>query len=269
MVLLLIPILATLAICAIVFVLFNLFQPSWLVRLAAPWIERSTGLLLRVDVRDADVPYVALTFDDGPDDVVTPRVLNSLREAGVHATWFLVGESVARYPAITREIQSHGHELANHFWTRKAALFITDEALLDSAIRTRNTLVEIIAAGTLSPPSSLIRPASGWARPSVVRRLAGVGFRTVVASVYAGDGMAIPSWYVRWATVRMATPGDVIVLHVGRGRERTADAVPDIVRGLRGKGLEPITLGSLLGLTSDGIPNRPSMETHLDARVSI
>ncbi len=215
--------------------------------MAASRVERSTGLLLRVDVRDAKVPYVALTFDDGPDDVVTPRVLDALGEAGVHATWFLVGESVACYPAMTREIQSRGHEIANHFWTRKPALLVSDEALLSSATRTRDTIIKATAEASFPPPSSLlIRPASGWARPSAVRRLAEAGFRAVVASVYAGDGMPIPGWYIRWATVTMATPGDLIVLHVGRGRERTADVVPDIIRGLREKGLEPIPLGSLL-----------------------
>lgn len=253
------------SLCVMIVVLFNFFQPRWLVRLLASRIERSTGLLLRVDVHNAKVPYVALTFDDGPDEIATPRVLDSLREAGVHATWFLVGESVARFPVITREIQSQGHELANHFWTREPALLVSDKALLSSAIRTRKILVDTTVGGSSSALVSLIRPASGWARPSAVRRLAEAGFRPVVASVYAGDGMPLPGWYIRWATVKMATAGDVIVLHVGRGRERTADVVPAIIRGLRRKGLEPIPLTSLLGIASDGVPARLSTATHLDA----
>ncbi|MEU9560070.1 polysaccharide deacetylase family protein [Streptomyces fumanus] len=60
--------------------------------------------------------HVALTFDDGPDPVSTPRFLDVLDDLGVRATFFVLGENVSRYPAVARETVSRGHELAVHGW---------------------------------------------------------------------------------------------------------------------------------------------------------
>ena len=61
--------------------------------------------------------HIALTFDDGPDPVSTPRFLDVLDVLGVRATFFVLGESVVRYPALARETAERGHELAVHGWT--------------------------------------------------------------------------------------------------------------------------------------------------------
>src|SRR5918911_3275567 len=57
---------------------------------------------------------VALTFDDGPDPEGTPLVLDALDAAGVHATFFVVGEQLMRHHAVAREAAARGHELALH-----------------------------------------------------------------------------------------------------------------------------------------------------------
>ncbi|MEU2060482.1 polysaccharide deacetylase family protein [Streptomyces sp. NPDC013455] len=61
--------------------------------------------------------HVALTFDDGPDPVSTPRFLDALDELGVRATFFVLGEHAARHPAVIRETVRRGHELGVHGWT--------------------------------------------------------------------------------------------------------------------------------------------------------
>jgi peptidoglycan/xylan/chitin deacetylase (PgdA/CDA1 family) len=60
--------------------------------------------------------HVALTFDDGPDPVSTPRFLDVLDGVGVRATFFVLGENVLRCPAVARETVARGHELAVHGW---------------------------------------------------------------------------------------------------------------------------------------------------------
>ncbi|HZN17870.1 MAG TPA: polysaccharide deacetylase family protein [Micromonosporaceae bacterium] len=59
---------------------------------------------------------VALTFDDGPDPVNTPRLLDVLSDAGVHATFCVNGDKVQRYPEVVRRIHAEGHALCNHSW---------------------------------------------------------------------------------------------------------------------------------------------------------
>jgi peptidoglycan-N-acetylglucosamine deacetylase len=59
---------------------------------------------------------VALTFDDGPHKVHTPRILDSLARANVKATFFVTGENATRYPQIIQRIVREGHQLGNHSW---------------------------------------------------------------------------------------------------------------------------------------------------------
>jgi len=61
-----------------------------------------------------DDPVVAFTFDDGPDEVETPRLLRALADHGAHATFFVVGDRARRYPELVRTIRSAGHEVGSH-----------------------------------------------------------------------------------------------------------------------------------------------------------
>src|SRR5882672_1435835 len=58
--------------------------------------------------------FLALTFDDGPNDTHTPKLLDALGQRGVKATFFLIGKHVNRYPEVTRRILSEGHAIGNH-----------------------------------------------------------------------------------------------------------------------------------------------------------
>lgn len=57
---------------------------------------------------------IALTFDDGPNSIYTPRLLDGLRKRGVHATFFLLGENVIGKEAIVKQMQEDGHLIGNH-----------------------------------------------------------------------------------------------------------------------------------------------------------
>jgi peptidoglycan/xylan/chitin deacetylase (PgdA/CDA1 family) len=63
--------------------------------------------------------HVALTFDDGPDPVSTPRFLDALDELGVRATFFTLGSRVARAPGLAAETVARGHEMAVHGWSHR------------------------------------------------------------------------------------------------------------------------------------------------------
>jgi peptidoglycan-N-acetylglucosamine deacetylase len=67
-----------------------------------------------------DGPYVAMTFDDGPHPVLTPRLLDILKTRGIKATFFLIGQNAAEYPDIVRRIAAEGHEISNHSWSHPA-----------------------------------------------------------------------------------------------------------------------------------------------------
>ena len=96
-----------------------------------PRIGAGLGIQLRLD-RDEDV---AITFDDGPHPQGTPAVLETLREAGARATFFLAGEQVLRRPALAAEIVAAGHRVELHCHRHRNQLRLSARSLLDDADR--------------------------------------------------------------------------------------------------------------------------------------
>jgi len=79
--------------------------------------RRFLGTVIRIDTKES---VVALTFDDGPHPEYTPRLLNIPDRHGVHATFFMVGQLAAKYPAIVEEVAQRGHSIGNHSWDHPA-----------------------------------------------------------------------------------------------------------------------------------------------------
>jgi peptidoglycan/xylan/chitin deacetylase (PgdA/CDA1 family) len=106
--------------------------------------------------------HVALTFDDGPDQASTPPVLDTLRERGVRATFFLLGSRVAMMPRLAADIVDAGHEVAVHGWDHRYLLLRGPLATYDHLARTMDTITSATGAvpwlfrppyGVLSTPA--------------------------------------------------------------------------------------------------------------------
>lgn len=203
-----------------------------------------------VFLADTDAPLVALTLDDGPDDSVTPAVLDILDRERVRATWFVIGERAARHPEVMRAITAAGHEVGNHAWTDRPTWRLARDEFRQDLLRTHALLgrYESEAPAPPAPPARprLMRPASGWFRQWAPDELRAHGYRLVLGSAYATDTWRPPPAYLRWALTRMARPGAILVLHVGPGRWRTPAVLADVIRGVRAKGLEFATVGELM-----------------------
>src|SRR5262245_47795886 len=75
---------------------------------------------------DTDQRIAALTFDDGPTPVFTPRALDITAAAGIPATFFMIGRLVADHPALATTVLEAGHEVANHSWSHVSAATVSD-----------------------------------------------------------------------------------------------------------------------------------------------
>jgi peptidoglycan-N-acetylglucosamine deacetylase len=96
-----------------------------------------------------DGPYIAMTFDDGPHPVLTPRLLDMLKARGIRATFFLIGQNAAEYPDIVRRIAAEGHEIGNHTWDHPQLTKLSPIALREEIDRTSSTIAEIIGKPVL------------------------------------------------------------------------------------------------------------------------
>ena len=192
---------------------------------------------------------VAITFDDGPSPTLTPRVLEVLRLHDVHATFFLLGTQVEKFPALARDIADAGHDLANHSLSHRSFRSLFPSEITRELDRTD---AAIAAATGLRP--RFVRPPYGRFPDSTVALVRDRGGDLVLWSVDAGDWGDAPPEQIATAVVEAATPGAIILLH---DREpATVRALPEILAGLRRRGLEPVSVAELLDrpayLPSDG-----------------
>src|ERR1700720_3633459 len=126
----LIPILILLAAALIIF---------WIEPLTVlPLLERLTpNLTYRIPTRQ---PLVALSFDDGPHPIFTPRVLDILQQHNAHATFFLIGERALRHPDLVARIKAAGHEVGNHYFTDGSLLLHSDADFVRNLEQTEKAL---------------------------------------------------------------------------------------------------------------------------------
>jgi len=129
-----------------------------------------------------DPRELALTYDDGPNSAVTPKLLELLAAHGARATFFLIGRFVQRESALTREIATAGHLIGNHTMTHPRLAW-------QSALRIRHEIRETnsILEDVLGAPVRLFRPPHGARRPLVIQVARELGLSTVQWNVTAAD----------------------------------------------------------------------------------
>lgn len=143
---------------------------------------------------------VALTFDDGPDPVDTPRILDVLRERGVRATFFVWGERAQDHPDVVRAVLAAGHAVEPHCWRHISHWNLDADAIREDIDRVSALLVGL---GAATP--ALWRPPHGQLLQDATR------------SIAADRGLALAGWTVDTAD------------YTGKsGAEMYRDAVPDI-----------------------------------------
>lgn len=109
-----------------------------------------------VQIGNAKTKQVALTFDDGPDPKVTPKILATLAKYDAKATFFMLGSRVEFYPEIASDVLEAGHELGNHTWTHSNLTNMSSDAITEEVSRTNN----IIEQATGQAPT-VFRPPYG------------------------------------------------------------------------------------------------------------
>ncbi len=98
---------------------------------------------------------VYLTFDDGPIPEATPFILQTLRERGIRATFFMVGENAWRYPELLEAVRKEGHAIGNHTYNHMGGMKHTTPTYMDNVKKANDIL-----------HSTLFRPPHGWMRIS-------------------------------------------------------------------------------------------------------
>lgn len=185
---------------------------------------------------------VALTFDDGPHATNTLRLLKLLKERGVKATFFLVGENVEEYPDIVRQIAADGHELANHSWSHPSYLKLSSQAAHSQTERTQAAIEKIVGYRP-----KMFRPPYGATNATIKAWTeADFGMKTILWSVDPLDWKRPGPSVVAQRIISGAGPGGIILAH--DIHEPTIDAMPKAIDSLLAAGYRFATVSELIAL---------------------
>lgn len=183
---------------------------------------------------------VALTFDDGPHPAFTPRVLNALREAGAHATFFLIGKEARKYPELVARIVREGHAVGCHTENHADLSRLDIPAAWRECQAARRHLEAITGR-----PVTLLRPP--WGKLNAGTLLVAAASRMTLAlwSLDSHDYQKLPPDELLKRVQELAPqPGDVLLFH--DDGENTARALPAILAYLRRRELRGVSMEELL-----------------------
>ena len=192
----------------------------------------------------SDPGQFALTYDDGPNDPHTLRLLDVLAQHNAKATFFLIGKYVRQRPEIARAVQAAGHEIGNHTYSHPNLIFV-------SARRLRQELEDCNKAieDALGFTPRLFRPPFGGRRPSVLRTARTLGLEPVMWSVTGYDWNASsPESILQKIAPGMNTGrGEIVLLHdgghlaFGADRAHTVEATRRLLESAPGRNFVSIS----------------------------
>jgi peptidoglycan/xylan/chitin deacetylase (PgdA/CDA1 family) len=196
-------------------------------------------------------PYIAMTFDDGPHGVYTPRLLKMLRERNIKATFFIVGECAAEHPDVLAQIDADGHEIGNHSWSHPNLAKYSEERVREQLQKTDNVIFQVT-----NKRCTLFRPPYGAFRESQKEWVRDeFGYTTILWSIDPLDWKKPGPSVVTRRIVSRAGKGSIVLAHdIHSG---TVAAMPSTFDQLLAKGYKFVTVSELLKLRIPKVQTEP------------
>jgi peptidoglycan-N-acetylglucosamine deacetylase len=194
-----------------------------------------------------DQPQVSLTFDDGPDPEITPRLLDQLAEYQARATFFVIGRQLEKASALGERMLKEGHELGNHSWQHSRLQNFYSTA---GHAREIDRCSQLIRSMTGSEHEPLYRPPVGLKSPAMARAAHKRKLTAVAWSIHSRDTIKRDANVIAANVLGRIRPGDIVLLHDGhdlenRHRPIIHQIVPLLLKGLRERGLRPVPVSEL------------------------
>jgi peptidoglycan-N-acetylglucosamine deacetylase len=190
---------------------------------------------------------IALTYDDGPNDPHTLRLLEVLAKHEAKATFFLIGRFVEQRPDITREVVKAGHAIGNHTFTHPNLIFASDQ-------QTRSQLERCTLAieDAVGQTPRLFRPPFGGRRPGTLGIARSLDLEPIMWNITGYDWNAPPAERIVTRVSGKIHGGDVILLHdgshlgMGGDRAQTVIATDRLIERHRNEGYAFVTIPELM-----------------------
>ncbi len=190
---------------------------------------------------------LALTYDDGPNDPCTWRMMEVLERHGVKATFFLLGRFVQQRPDIARALVAAGHAIGSHSWDHPNLIFASTAEVQRQLQKTQQAIFDATGVN-----AQLFRPPFGGRRPASLRAARALGLQPVMWNVTCQDWKAKSAGEIVARAERQIRGGNVILLHdgeyhrIGVDRSRSVEATDRIVSRYQPEGYEFVTIPQMM-----------------------
>ena len=192
-----------------------------------------------------------MTFDDGPHETLTPRLLDLLAQKKIKATFFVLGENVERHPEILRRAVAEGHEIGNHTWSHPNLAKSSQDTVSSQLQRTDDLIRQTIGfrPKIMRPPyGELTSKQRQWVHDEF-------GYNVILWDVDPLDWKEPGPAVVSQRIIRGTRPGSIILSHDIHAQ--TIAAMPQTFDALIAKGFKFVTVSQLLSLAQTAAPSSP------------
>lgn len=197
---------------------------------------------------NVDLKRVALTFDDGPDDDFTPKVLDVLKQYDVKATFFVLGSLANKNKEVLSRIDSEGHVIASHGWSHKDFKKLSKDKAISELKRTNDVIKEVTGK-----TNRFFRLPYGSFNKKVLKTVADEGFYNIYWSIDPRDWSGNSPDTILKNIQKNVKPGSIILMHSAGSQKsitKSVKSLPSIIEFLQREGYEMVTIPELLDFPS-------------------
>lgn len=203
------------------------------------------GLFLREGSRTEK--KVALTFDDGPDSVYTPQILDILKQHNVKGTFFLIGNRAKLLPDVVKRMVQEGNIIGNHTMTHPDIMKLNEEETKQNILQGEAQLASLTGYKT-----ALFRSPYGSLDSPKVKLIANLNYRIIAWNVDSLDWKSLSAEQVKYNILENVKEGSIILQHsaggTGENLSGTVGALGDIITTLQKEGYKFVTVPELLNI---------------------
>lgn len=198
-----------------------------------------SGRSLPIYSVQTDQPIASLGINCAWDDQDIPSMLQTLAEADIHATFFLLGEWAERFPDSAKAIAAAGHEIGSHSYSHRDMDSLTNQEMLEEIRLSQQVIYKACGQTPV-----LFRPPSGSYNDAVIENIHASGCVPIQWNLDTLDWRGLSAEQIAQRVSRQLQPGSILLLHAGA--EHSAQALPLILNAAKEANLHFVPVGSLL-----------------------
>lgn len=184
---------------------------------------------------------VCLTFDDGPDNVITSKIIDVLNSYNVKGNFMFMGKEAATYPLVVKKAYESGHLIGCHSYDHKDFTTLTADEIKSEITKTDDVFYKEIGKYPI-----MIRPPYGSTNDTVNSCLSELGRKEIIWSIDTLDwSQKEPANIVKNVTDNLRS-GEIILMHSNSDKSETLKALPEIIEKIRENGYTITTLDKML-----------------------